>query len=770
MCRIPDPVYQKDLDAGALMILNSTVHVDSCQFESNFASRGGGIYIACFGACQSKFTRVTRSNFWNNSAITQGGSIFASHNLEIKHSTFSENIADQGAAIHVRGNFTQKSELFLSNVKMHNNFAQVGGSLFAFRSEIVISNLTVLVDENDGKFIKAMLKERESMAAELITGHQVYILMSSLLATPNGMKFDIKMSRPEKYSSTYILESIPALESGDKVILKRYSLLCPDGFTFSSGIHNDRIYCNDGCHMTSDYQPACVRVPMNMYLSERDGYGIIADEQIYVNSTPKPCPVPGGNCTFGCPTQDDCNVTVRPLPGYWGQIVEGNVHFIRCPAGYCCWGPDCRHIYSCHEENMRMGVLCGQCPTNYTVALFSEKCIEIKKCDHIWPIFATVGLTFIFVSFSIFLGIPEKTSSLHSFFQHINERIQSNPGASSNICQMQHPGSRVETDTCSTGAAMTRNNGHLERGGPGHKERRQNIVEVSKDNENNENCATNGNLDKYSVGPKTETPEGHENVANENVQQIGSDHQYEVLPMRKNSIAENIRALVTNIFLQCVLTVAFYIQDIVLYYSHLIDYVKDKKGLSESLTNVTPFIRKIINFHADILSAIDEKTCMFPGMTPTIKEVLKTTVYPFSMLVFGLLYLLIFVCIPRWSTRFRCLNWLSRKFTNNKTKITLSIGFLICVSLSFQQITGTSLNLVKCVQIYDQDKKSMIKALWSDASIECYTAWQKYIVFAIIILYCFSLPFFSSLPQENLHQKKFVRRHSLSVFYYQVYC
>ena len=492
-----------------------------------------------------------------------------------------------------------------------------------------------------------------------------------------------------------------------------------------------------------------------MYLSQREGYSITdpgnGSEPIqhYVNSTPKPCPVPGGNCSFGCPTDDQCSMTLRPLPGYWGQSVNGIAHFIQCPAEYCCWGPDCRQINSCNEEYMRTGVLCSQCPTNYTVALFSEKCIDIENCHHIWPIFASIALVFIFVSFSIFLGIPEKASTLHTIMVRINKRTHGNSEVNCHVCQIQRPPSNSPVNNGEN--VHNRPEAYLQVAGPirvvqqnsnepvqGHEN--QHMMNIQHENEGRTPDSTN-----------SEILRDNDTTENENSQESAGNVQNEQCIVRRN-ISENNKKPITKIFLQCALTISFYIQDVTLYYSHLIDYVKGTTGSLPSLTRAIPVIRKIINFHADIMSAIDRHTCMFPGMSPPGKVVFKTSVYPLSMLVFGLLYLLIFVLVPACSARLRCCAWLKKKITNDKIKTSLSIGFLICVSLSYQQITATALNLVKCVNVYDQSQESMISAIWLDATIECYTTWQKCVA-CVIVLYCFSLSFYFIFATGKLESK-----------------
>ena len=733
---------------GAILSLMSKVSVHNCVFHSNYGGDGGGIWASCLKQCKPTVTYVKDSFFWNNTGRGNGGAILTTHNLTIIGSNFIENIAPKGGAVRMIGSSTEETYLQVQNVLFYNNVAREGGSLMAEYSSIYMHNINITLDQT--------LWNDLHIPDYVMSGHQVYILLGALNASL--LHIDIQALGPHAMTFTFIIQFIPAIGNYEPVILNNYSLKCPDGFIFSPGFPSDEITCNyiignPFCIITDDYHPSCTRGPPNMYLSERDGYSITdpgnGSEPIqhYVNSTPKSCPVPGGNCSFGCPTNEECNMTLRPLPGYWGQFISGIAHFLQCPAEYCCWGPDCRRIGSCNEEYKRTGVLCSQCPTNYTVALFSEKCIDIENCNQIWPIFATIILVIICVTISILLGIPEKTSTLHALMIQINKRTHGNSGVNSHICQMQNPPSKPQTSN--NGAAATRSDAQLLGEGPSNAEVMQNSNETIQVHENIN--VHHGNDDRASEGMDIDILEENESTESENSQETTANEHTEQCTSSGN-LNENNASSIANMFLQCILTVSFYIQDVTLYYSHLIDYVKGDPGWLQSLSTTIPFIRKIINFHADIMSAIDKHTCMFPGMSPSEKLVLKTSVYPLSMLIFGLLFLSIFVLVPACSARLRCCAWLKRKITNDKIKTSLSTGFLICVSLSYQQITATALNLVKCVDVYYQSQKSMILALWLDATVKCYTAWQKCVV-CVFVLYCFSLPFYFIFAPGKLQSK-----------------
>ncbi len=820
-CKISDGNFSDSFNndpycGGAIVSLTSNLSLNISEFQYNGAGSGGSI---CAVSDDKSFLSVTSSNFHENSADHDGGAIF-SHGVDtiIKRCTFSQNTGDLGGSVHIRGTFVKKYSLTMQGVNFYNNFARFGGSVYTYRSSASMQDIEMLLAntvDNVHGFTPTLSLHVVNLKMKKIPGHEVFIHLSDLHAS--NLTLDIQ-SWDLLNSFTFIFQAIIARESHDTISLSNYTLICPQGFTLLTGLVNGSLQCSAGeCTLNYDYEPACVLRPPYRYLVRREKFSI-TDHGNGSQATPYQvkdnlmmCPNPGGNCTFGCPSPNEpCSVTVRPLPGYVGQIINNTVQFVQCPAGYCCWGPDCLEIESCHRENLRTGIVCSQCPHNHTVAVFSAKCVENKKCNNIWPIPTTIGLTFFFVILFTVLGIPDKAPLLLSVVKAINQRphISSTFSKQGEFCHRgvirtsvnntegqewtsvnntesqeildQNPnrnGDNAETTQNSlTNHAneIVRNpdqsdnqtcDGTARTKGAEHKydsksEPSRAAAGSSHNNENEDSYATSSQSESNPCGNQiSEETDNIYNVDKNEDTEIHAAHEANCNGhdrMEDRADSRNSREHTGN-FLQCVLTISFYIQDVTLYHSHLIDYIQGNDGWVQSLTNAIPFIRDIINFHAGIMRVIDEHTCIYPGMSPVAKEVIKTMVYPLSMLVFGFLYVVVFVIIPA-GTKYRLFRWLgfqwfNRKLNNEKMKISLAVGFLICVSLSYQQITLTLLNLVNCVDIYDQRKMAMIHALRLDANIECYTGWQTCVTF-IIFLNSISLPFYYIFAPGKLNTRQ----------------
>ncbi len=107
--------------------------------------------------------------------------------------------------------------------------------------------------------------------------------------------------------------------------------------------------------------------------------------------------------SHSCPYGADCSQGITALPQYWGKAgSSGQIHFHRCPAGYCCEDRKCETTAQCAPY--REGTLCGQCRENFTEALFSPKCIENTECTHTWFIAVSVFWGFCLTIGLIFMG------------------------------------------------------------------------------------------------------------------------------------------------------------------------------------------------------------------------------------------------------------------------------------------------------------------------------------------------------------------------------
>ena len=102
-----------------------------------------------------------------------------------------------------------------------------------------------------------------------------------------------------------------------------------------------------------------------------------------------------------CPFGGDChNGILKSNPGFWGMLVGHEVHFYKCPMGYCCTSSrhsPCDSIKACRRN--RGGILCGQCKPGFSLSLFSFNCISNTNCESWWLWVFIIICNFVFVIF-----------------------------------------------------------------------------------------------------------------------------------------------------------------------------------------------------------------------------------------------------------------------------------------------------------------------------------------------------------------------------------
>ena len=75
-----------------------------------------------------------------------------------------------------------------------------------------------------------------------------------------------------------------------------------------------------------------------------------------------------------CPSGGKCNKgAIKAENNFWGFIHGGEIKFISCPFGYCCFEKECKHYFSCRTG--RAGNLCGSCEKGLTENLFNANCL-----------------------------------------------------------------------------------------------------------------------------------------------------------------------------------------------------------------------------------------------------------------------------------------------------------------------------------------------------------------------------------------------------------
>lgn len=109
---------------SSLSYNNSSIVLNNCNFDNNYALYGGAIFI------NSGFLNITNCNFTNNSAKYYGGAIYQIYgNLTLIGSTFDNNGANDGGAMFI----FIKNRPLIENNTFKNNFANSSaGAIYSF--------------------------------------------------------------------------------------------------------------------------------------------------------------------------------------------------------------------------------------------------------------------------------------------------------------------------------------------------------------------------------------------------------------------------------------------------------------------------------------------------------------------------------------------------------------------------------------------------------------------------------------------------------------
>ena len=145
----------KESVGGALVVINGTVLVDSCHFESNRASVGGALYSDLGSdviVINSSFISNVATDDDHNERLSLGGALFIgqnAHSTTIRDCLFLNNTSDQnGGAIalynstHLRSHQPTSIEIINSTFQCNN--AVFGGAMFLHSSRAKISGSSFL--------------------------------------------------------------------------------------------------------------------------------------------------------------------------------------------------------------------------------------------------------------------------------------------------------------------------------------------------------------------------------------------------------------------------------------------------------------------------------------------------------------------------------------------------------------------------------------------------------------------------------------------------
>lgn len=124
---------------------NSTLILNNCSFQNNYALYGGAIFTA------NADLKITDCNFINNTAKYYGGAIYKIYgNMSLCDSEFDGNKANDGGAVFIfsKNGFLIDNNLFKNNIA--NNSA---GAIYAFHNEnYTISNRNVYQSNSARKY------------------------------------------------------------------------------------------------------------------------------------------------------------------------------------------------------------------------------------------------------------------------------------------------------------------------------------------------------------------------------------------------------------------------------------------------------------------------------------------------------------------------------------------------------------------------------------------------------------------------------------------
>ena len=148
-----------------------------------------------------------------------------------------------------------------------------------------------------------------------------------------------------------------------------------------------------------------------------------------------------------CPYGGRCRSGISAVPNFWGYVAGAGdrVRFQGCPRGYCCaTADDCRGIDRCRSD--RVGVLCGECQSGFSEAIFTADCVPNVECNPSvgWPVMFCSGvLCFVFLLFQ-----RDIRELMFSRFAPLNiDADKSPPSSSSTPPPPPRPQERCSADT-----------------------------------------------------------------------------------------------------------------------------------------------------------------------------------------------------------------------------------------------------------------------------------------------------------------------------------
>ncbi len=722
-------------DSGSLKIVNdkSTVRFKHCEFHGNEGGDllGGGGAVQTIprsnhyhsDQCGNRATVIIEDSLFanNTGGLSDAGAIYSETNLIIFNTTFIGNNGEDGGAIKISGVGNDcMVQLNMTQVKFYDNTAEEHSeTLYTEWTQFNISGMDVY-----SWTVPYIAREPPFDHIQQVHKNGAQITLKHSMGFLSDVNFDFKLPvfrlypqhieyvqfTPPPYGPMY--HTITGFGHG--IFMRNISFICPRNYmaTFTKfGSWDERcrtalyedIFESHGLvnNCEAEFIRSCIRPSDGFYIADRGSYKLNLSIEIYMNNGPKPCPIPGGNCTGGMQLMGGfwgIGGLPRPMGGFWGPLVEHNIanlpndtklkcfqevccmgsgcppmeeytaRFFKCIPGFCCSGSNCVDNTSCSIENNRAGILCTDCIQGFSHSLFGEKCIPNKSCGNIWPLIVIPIIILIIVTLSAF-GALKVVSKIIGHVMFISKKINDMKRVIQKLVlhQMMLHFNMREQENTTMDATNSQNNGLY-----------------SKPHNENKNA--------------------------------------------KAQIA-------------IIMCIVYYVQDVTLYHVDLAPYTSTilKNILNKRL------IQNLFTLNAEIFKDVNTHSCVIVGLSLVSKVVLNSLFYYFILLSFGIVYVVLFWLFSLGTKVIFCR--MVKRLVNDRSfdiKTNLASGFVFITMLSYQKVATLGLTLVNCVKVHNS-------VLLIDSGVECS---KTKIVWVYIALCILPFPIYLMFILKSLKRKK----------------
>lgn len=259
---------------GGFYTYSSTVIVEKCTFESNFAGEDGGGFHAHNSA------EVSNTVFKNNKSRL-GGGLFSLHFVAIKDSDFIENSASLGGGIYTK-------KITVSNSDFIKNTASKGGGFKSEGTTTLINNIFDANIANEGSaylssfsypLVINNLIKNHSESDEIVYGKGTFVNNIFL-----NNKTDINLISDAKFFNNYI-DYLKIENLSNYSVEKKNNIQPSEGtINFSSDLEHlesDAIVINKGLNPTSSsfknlFSTTDYEIILNLLATDKDDKGRIS--------------------------------------------------------------------------------------------------------------------------------------------------------------------------------------------------------------------------------------------------------------------------------------------------------------------------------------------------------------------------------------------------------------------------------------------------------------------------------------------------------------